>query len=334
MGGRISNEAFVRNVRSQLAEAYRNMRPVSPILAQVMRVGVGAEARAEIFGAESSPPRLARWERGDSIARATQELVTWEVDTTDFGVALDYHADDLEDADRLFGYGQGWAEKLAARARQLPEEILLQIMDATADPRLLATIPTAADGVAMFSATDSDGGARFGVASMFGGAGSGNILTGQGYATTQAVKSDVLRASAMVESQEDTRGGQLHSQGVADRKVVIASTQHAEVFKAAFGQRTLSTPAGGSESNLFLDLGEGVTLWLTSAKSPLSTVVVFPDAGGAALEERIMGPPTTVSADQSNSDRARDTMVHAIYCRYRAKYALGFPHGVVKINNV
>lgn len=321
-------DAFRGDMNATFRATYEKRIAASARLPGLMRLGVPSSLRQEYYGYPESPPTVDYWARGKAIPRETSRIVTYSVVNENWGKAFEFQVDDLND--QTLVPATQWSGQLGARAAQLPEEIAFQIVDATTSNRLLPAIPTAPDGAALFSAT-AGGAARFGVTG-------GNIITGNGYGTGAAVRTDLFNAVARARAFLDTKGQPLHVPEELEEILVVASSDYEQVFSEAFQQpitfqANAAGTAGAGVSNVIMDSGKKITLWLTPRKAAESWVVVFPRAGEAPLFQQMREAPRIISADESNSDMARNTRLHSFQVELRAGFGINLPINAIEVDN-
>lgn len=322
-------DAFRGDMNATFRSTYEKRIAASTKLPGLMRLGVPSDKRQEYYGYPESPPTVDHWPRGAAIGRESAKIVTYSVVAENWGKAFEFQVDDLDD--QTLVPATQWSGGLGKRAAQLPEEIAFQIVDATASGRLLPEIPTAPDGAALFSATDGSSGNRFGVSG-------GNIVSGNGYDAGAAIRHDLFAAGVRARSFLDTKGQPLHIPEELETILIVASSNYEEQFAEAFAQaRTLQTnaagTAGGAVTNLIMDSGKKVTVWLTPRKAVGSWLVIYPEAGESPLFQVMRSAPRIIAANETNSDIARNTRQHSFQVELRAGYGVNLPLNAIEIDN-
>jgi len=323
-------DAFRGDMNATFRGTYERQIGASKELPGLMRLGVPSDKRQEYYGYPESPPTIDYWQRGKAIPRETAKIVTYSVVNENWGKAFEFNIDDL--TDQTLVPATQWSAGLGKRAAQLPEEIAFQIVDGTTDNRLLPVVPTAPDGAALFSATDGGGAARFGVTG-------GNILSGNGYGSGQVIRADFLRSVSRAKAFLDTKGQPLHvPSDLQNGILVVASSDYEEAFREAFVQgRTLQVDGAGggagAVTNIIMDAGYGITVWLTPRKAAESWLVVFTQAGESPLFQQTREAPRVIEANESNSDWARNTRQFSFQLDMRAGFGVNLPLNAIEIDN-
>jgi len=320
-------DAFRAILNTALLDTYKKKMSSSPRLGDLMALGIGSEKRQEVYAYPKSIPTIDYWRRGTPIPREESGIVTFDVVNDDFGKAMDFHENDIEDLNKVLGY-KAWITGLAERAAQLPERIAFQLLDSTTNSKLLPGIPLAPDGVGLFSATDGDGADRFGYSG-------GNIVVGGGY-SPDAIRSTFLdKVLPYYFGCQDTKGEPLNDQSqVESGLLVIANSAYAGAFGKAFQQgRTLEegTIGAAATSNYILDGGYKVTLWTTQRKAATSWVVQAVNAGPKPLLQQVRMGVRSIDEDRSNSDKSRNTKMNAFQVDLRHGYGIALPYTACQV---
>lgn len=323
----IPAEAFRADLKTTFVTTYEKSMAQSPKLAAIMDINVPSDKRAEIYGYPESVPTVDRWERGRPIPREESRIVTYSATNESWGKAFEYHEDDINDLKLI--EGKAWARGMAKRTGQVPERVAFQILDSTTNAKLLPSIPLAPDGAALF-ATTAGGAARFGKTG-------GNIVGGSGYSGA-AIRATLM---GLVLPQffgfTDTKGEPLLDHSKIEQKlVIVANSDYYEGFAEAFKQSvTRSDGANGSAgvTNLVMDSGLAIELWLTQRKAATSWVVVAPDASDQkplAWQQR--AGVRTIDEDRSNSDRARNTKMESFQVDFRGTGFVNLPFTAIQVD--
>lgn len=327
----IPSDAFLSEIRAEFLTTYRDTVRRNAKLPLAMQLGVGSDKRTERYGYWESPPLPERWPRGRSIPRESGQAIAYQVTNLDWGKAIDWHENDLEDL--KLGDIRTWARGLAQRFAVLPERVFFQLLLASTNAKLLPSIPTAPDGAALF-ATTAGGSARF-------GATGGNIYTGSGTpSSAQGVKEDFFGAVERMRTFQDTKGEPLHDDSLLEQGfLVIYNVDYEAVFREAFVQgRTLEVggagaSAGAAVSNVILDSGMKVTLWGTQRITDADWYVFATQVEPKPIFEQLRMPLRTIEETRDNSSRARNEKILSFLADMRAGYSYNLPYGAVKVNN-
>lgn len=332
----LTSTDLLRDIRTEFMGTYQRVVGRHSRLGDVMRLGVPSTKRTEFYGYHESPPSVDRWDRGKDIGEDAFLLRAYSVTNLDWGKAIGMHEDDVDDLQ--LGNLMDTARKIGVRAGQLAEEVFFQILQGSANARLLEAIPLAPDGAGLF-ATTAAGAARF-------GASSGNLLTGSGIADPAAIRSDFWALMEQFKLFQDTEGQPLLPEDLIDQGVTIVyNIANDEVFRECFKQaRTVQTVtnvagtenvAAAAVTNTILESGLNVTLWGTQRISDNDWYAFLKseDAGPKAVFEQLRQSPRTIEETRENSDRARRRKLLAILLDMRAGYGVNLPYTAIKVNN-
>ena len=147
----ITSDDLFRDINATFLSTYRNVVGQHRSLPGAMRLGVPSSKRRERFGYMESPPTVDRIDRGEAVVEDAYRAIAYTVENLTWGKAIGFHEEDIEDIQ--LGDLREVARKLATRASQVPEKVFFQILQGTADARLLKQIPNAPDGAALYSTT-------------------------------------------------------------------------------------------------------------------------------------------------------------------------------------
>jgi len=322
----ITSDDLFRDINATFLSTYRDTVGRHPSLANAMRLGISSSKRRERFGYLESPPVIERIDRGEAVVEDAFRAIAYSVENLTWGKAIGFHEEDIEDIQ--LGDIREVARKLAIRAAQLPEQVFFQILQGTADARLLKGIPTAPDGAALY-ATTAGANPRFGVAN-------GNLITGTGVATSGAVRSDFWSALEQAKQFQDTEGEPLLNDADLDQgALVIYGVQNEQVFREAFEQgRTVARGGGGQAvTNTILESGMSMTLWSTQRITDNDFYIFFPGVDPKPVFETMRRAPRMIDETRENSERARRYRILATLLDMRAGYGVNTAYGTVKVNN-
>jgi len=318
-------EALIRGARSEFLDTYKTMIAQSnPLLKNCMTLGLPSDKLSEVYPYFESAPNPRRWVRGEEIPREALTTKSFLVPNYKFGLAVDWFADD--EADDQTGGFMGRVREVAERFALLPERIFFQYLTAGVDADLMPVVPNAADGVALFSATNAGGGNRFGVAG-------GNIVTGSGVATTAAIQTDFYAAMTRFIRFLDTTNQPLWPAELVSRGVtIIYGAANEQVFQQAFLQNFVQGTAA-APSNVILNAGHKVTLWSTPRITDNDWFVFLNAPQKKPVFEQVREPLTDNIEDMLNSDLSRRTDNRSIQWKARMGYGIQVPYGCIKVNN-
>lgn len=314
-------------------EVYRGSRER---LNMVANVKIPSERLQEFFGYFEASPYPVRWPRGEKIAEKGFQSVQYSVTNFRWGRRVKWDADDRADdvLKDLFaqakGVGQNWA--------LLDELLFFQILTAnTADNDLLPSIPNAPDGAALHSATDGNGDDRFQISG-------GNIITGSGVLTGEAISDDFFSGTTRIGAFLNTEGKPLWARPILDMGFVcIFNQNNLKQFQEAFRQgRTVNiiqnvaaaeNVAAAAVTNLILDSGQDITLWPTTFITDDDWFIFVKGNKIKPIFTTEREGLTEKIATMDNSDSARDTNEEYIQWKSRGTGGVNLSYGTLKVNN-
>jgi hypothetical protein len=159
-------------------------------LGDVTYLGATSDKLQEIRAYLQTAPYPQRWDRGTTINSETMTSVQFTIPNQDWGSRIYFHDNDVQDDQTSSLYEQ--ARQLGRHFATLVERVFYQVLQNTTDPKLLPTVPNAADGTGLYS-----GSARFGVAT-----GNQFSTTGQ---TVAAVMNDIFTIKQTLINYQDTQ---------------------------------------------------------------------------------------------------------------------------------
>jgi hypothetical protein len=295
---------------------------------------VPSDKLQEIFGYFDSAPYPRRWPKGETIQSEPFRARQFRITNLDWGIRVQWHVNDRED-DQTHSLFQR-ARDAGAHWATLPERVFFQIIQGTADPDLLPSIPNASDGAPIYSATDGDGNPRFGVTG-------GNTLTATGFSNAAQIRQDFYRAFTRMLQFRDTKGQPLWDRDriLANGLIIFFNVANEQLFAEAFIQsRTVQViqnvagtenVAAAAVTNVVLESGLSVML----APTPrITTNAWFVFARGVTRKpvvRTIRQPLREVVATFENSDHARNTKEEYIQWDSREGYGVNLPYQTVRI---
>ena len=329
----ITAQMLSEALRNEFADTYLSVqnRASAAILSEVMDLGgVTAVTRNAIFGYIEAAPHMAHWEQGSSIPTDSMGSTTFTVPVYDWARRVEWHKNDREDEQT--GTLVDQARMAGQSAAMLPERFFIDLLG-DASPTTLPAVPTAGDGAALFSATDGNNQARFGVSG-------GNIVTGSGVTTSSQILTDYYKVMTRMQLFQDGKGQPLHPDGISQQGVVIVfGAAYNEVYEEAFKQRrrgeVLGTDAGVTPSNIVQDASRDVTLW-SSSRITTTDAYVFvkgmPKKPTFVLNRKGLQEFSALEG-MNNSDHVRDTGQEYMQWETRQGAGISLPYACVKINN-
>lgn len=297
----------------------------------------GSERRSETYGYTESAPYPKRWVRGQDRRMSAFNSVSWSTSAVDWSVGVQWHKNDAEDnqlkdtLSKASQAGNHWGS--------LKTRVVTQLLEAATNFDLLAAIPNAPDGAALF-ATTAGGSARYGVTG-------GNLLTGNGVATPEAITKDFYLGLQQFLLMLDTEGMPLWDPTVLNSGVLIVAPVAAmkmfyEAFKLQLTVRTADATgaalgtvvAATATSNLAQAAGVPVTLWFNPLLTDSSDwYMALKGSPVKPFYRQIRRALESHYQDDANSDEARKTKVHGLMWDSREGYGLGPAYSLIKVNN-
>lgn len=271
----------------------------------------------------SAHPRI--WKRGDAVSQDGFRGRSWTVTNFYYGKELTWYTED-EDDDQT-GQLMVKAQELGKNFAILTERLFFQVLTAGTDADLLATAPTAPDGAAMFSATNGDSGNRFGVSG-------GNIVTGQGVATTEAIEDDYIRGITRMQSFQDTKGQpRTIEESLRDFVIICPLALSRVMYRTFYAETVQGANAGISGISELGSQFPRPRIWATQRLSGSDWYLFNKNITRKAIFEQIREDTTSNIGDFSNSDRTRSTRVKSLQFYKRLGIGLGVPYQCIKIDN-
>lgn len=319
-------------IRTAFVETYeRLITDVNARLGNVMDFGLPSDRSQEDYAYYTAAPHPRRWPRGEDIPAANFQDVKWTVVNYDWAMSIKWHVNDRMD-DQLRNLEQR-ARDVAFGFALLRERVFFQILTGATDAALLPAVPTAPDGAAFF-ATTAAGAARFGVTN-------GNLLTGSGVASAQAIRNDIFDSFEQFHRMQDGEGQPQWPESIIDQGITVIYNvaNHQVVTEALVQQRTLqtatvsSTGLGAAVTNIVLDSGMSVTLWPTQRITDNDIYVFLNGAPTASVFEQVRQELQDEEQIMANSDEAKRTKIEGLFWNARYGFGLALPYQAIKINN-
>lgn len=329
----ISSAMLTAGLRADFAETYKaKYKSVLARLNRIMQLGVPSDKLTEIFGYFESAPHPKRWPRGENRKSKGFKSVQYSVTNYDWSAEVEWHENDRNDDQTKGLYTR--AQEAGANFASLHEKIFFQIIKAAVDKNLLPAIPLAPDGAALF-ATTAGGVNRFGAAN-------GNLISGGGVASAEAIRVDFFKAVQQFKLFQDTEGEPLFDESVLDAGMtVIFGAANEKLFREAFIQgRTLQTAeiaataiAAAAVSNIILESGLKVGLLSTQRITDNDWFVFLEGLPVKPIFQLERQPLRSIARTMENSDQARETKIEAVMWDARYGYGINVPYSAIKINN-
>lgn len=326
----IAGAAFAAGLRTEFLSTYD--RPYSGLggaLANVMKQDIPSTRENQDFFYWESAPRMVRWVRGQTMSEKNFRGIAYNVVNHEWARAIPWHYADRSD-DQTRGL-MDRARKLGDSARLLDERIFFQIITGATDNDLLPAIPNAPDGAGLY-ATTAGGVARFGVTN-------GNLLTGSGIATAEAIRTDIYTAKTQFLRMQDTEGELLHDESEIDGGLTLFyNVQNAKVVAEALKQPITALAASTAQSNagvtnIILADGLKITPVGTARITDNDMYVVLNSAEPKPVFSMLREAIQDVVETWQNSDLTRRTGIESIRWWLRKGYGVNAAYNTIKINN-
>lgn len=285
---------------------------------------VASSLPSEIYGYADSSPVMQRWDEGSAIPANAFLTHNFQVKNYKFGLKVPFSAVSI--ADDQMGIAYPRAQEAATSGALLNYRIFFQLLtgNTVSDAnQLLPGVPNAADGVALFAATNAAGGPRFGRTG-------GNLNSpGAGPGSPASVQVDIFTDLSIFQQFQHTNGQPLYPAADAIKKVgFIFNPLYLYSWQGATQQMFNAVVAGGGAaavSNITQDNKMQIDLW---ADQKISNAFSYCCALGYEdktifLQDR--EPLTEQLAEPGNSDRAREYDEWGMYFRRRMGGGIGVP---------
>ena len=321
---------LANGLRAEFTDTYTKIRnrQSDSRLGKVMDLNIGATNRRHEFAYTEAAPHLEHWERGATVPTDAFGSVKFESVAYNWARRVPWHKDDRKDDQTASLYDA--AKAAGESAALLPERMFFDLITGSTDT--LPAVPLAPDGAAMF-ATTAGGAARF-------GATNGNLLTGNGIASTSAILTDYYAAIQQFKTFQDGKGQPMLSSELIDQGVlIIHSYADEQEMETAFLQKrqgvVLGTDAGTTPSNIVQDASRNVELWASSRLATGDWFVFLkasPKLPTFRMEREGVREFEALE-DGNNSDHVRNTGQEYVQWECREGAGIALPYGAIKINN-
>jgi hypothetical protein len=321
-----ANAVLTAGLQANFSHTYAKSAASSKeMVSKVMDLGQSAGARVTPLGYMESADYPEFWAYGEDIPEGTNQAVSYNVTIRRWAKRIKWFRDDV--TDELTHTLKQRATQLGEHYGTLHERVLFQLIQSTVDPALLPNGATmlAPDGAAPF-ATTAGGVNRFGVAN-------GNLLAGNGVASSADLVRDYYRAIIQFTRMQDTKGQPLHTPGDSDRGIlVIYGAANKEVFERAF-YGTIQQGIAAGLSNPLKDTAKNFVLWETSRITTDDWFVFLTGDSLKPIGQFEKEGLETTEADWSNSDEARTQDIGYFQAKARYGYVLNAMYQSLQINN-
>lgn len=270
----------------------------------------------------SQPERI---EYNEEVTFGKVDQESWLINAYKYGKAISWSEDD--EKDDLTKSLPARAKQLGEAMKYLPVRIFFQILQAATNPLLLGTVPSAPDGVALYSATDGTGAARF-------GATGGNLVTGTGV-TSADIRDDFFSAlerfAAFLHTDGDTP---LLSEDDFQDVVIFHPVGMLQQFKEAFFRTQVANGSSVFEgSNIIMESGFSIrcfaTPYLTDANDWYMFLPKVPQSVIFGQREGLQ----TREFNSSNSAQLATKFKSFFMAWERQGWTPNLPYGTMKITN-
>lgn len=337
----IASNVLANGLRTEFADTYNGLRArmADSRLGRVLD-GLTATNRQHEFAYFEAAPHMTYWRRGDTVPSDAMNSVTFKAYVYEWARRVKWSKFDRKDdqTQSLFD-----AARMAGQsAALLPERFMFDVINGSATT--LPAIPKAPDGRDLYDTVGADGStARF-------GATNGNLLTGNGVASTAAIQKDYYAAVQQFLLFQDGKGQPLLiPEQVQAGCIIIHAAADLQAFESAFYQLrqglavsnagafggTSNVVGAASVSNIVQDSSRNVDLW-ASPRLATGDWYVFlkapPKKPFFTLDREGLQEFQSLEGD-NNSDHTRNTGEEYVQWELRQGIGVGLPYGTIKINN-
>jgi len=313
---------------SQFLDQFQNRNKMDDIkmLNQIMgRYPSKNNARTETFVILEDAPPFKRWDEAAPRQFGTFSDLSFDVEILKWQNAIEWARIDEEDFLSRGTLKQRCAQA-GKKAALLDIEVFFQMVQGLTDADRLPSVPNAADGQALFSASRA----------LFGA--SGNVVTGSGITTVAGIRNSFFEAREVLDGLVDTHGDLYHNDSAIDSGVVLLfGRKHEERVSETFEAKVIAQGGAGVENIVSTVSRFGnVTLWPTSRIATDDMYLIlkdYPYPPIFALERPDLGDLEQIYVDERNSDYCRENDKRQIVHRFRRGYGISLPLAAVKISN-
>lgn len=327
-----SGASFAAGLRSEALNTYRRQYDSRQEFVGKMLKEVPSDKRVEKYFFWNSACHAVRLPRGEAYRHKAFSGIQFSAENFEFGRAIDWRRIDRED---------DLTSSLVERARDLGdsigllnERIAFQIITGAADNDLLASIPNAPDGRAIYHANDVASGNRFGVS---GGnmEGDGTTTAGAagGTATSAAITTDYYDVRSRFTRMQDTEGQPLFNPSITDGEaLVVYPAAKIQAFQEAFIRERV-VDGSATPTNVVQEAGLAPTLWTTQRLTGNDWFVFLTGSEHRSLGVQNREGIRTVTATWENSDLSRETGQESIRFECRRGFFVFTPYTTCQVNN-
>lgn len=325
----MAGQTFAAGLRAEFLKTYEPHYKGLSRLDVAMQRDIPSDKYQEKFVYWTSTPYMRRWTRGETITHGEFKSIQWTVTNKEWALAIPWHFADEQD-DQTSSLVQH-VRNGAVTAALLDERCFYQILTSSTDASLLASIPTAPDGIALYYATDAAGANRFGYSG-------GNIVTGGGVSSEYLIMADIYKALVAFGSFQDTEGQPLLDPSIIEGGITIfAGVANEAIWDQVMKQKFTSFTAVGAGnvtvSNVLLDAARKINLVLTQRITDNDYFIFLNNAPIKPIFSLLRQPQREVMQDWENSDNTRDTGEKSMRWWLRKGYGVAEPYSTIKVNN-
>lgn len=332
-----SGSTLTPGLRTDFWDTYEPMyKGVKEELGQVMKMDMPSSKLTEIFAYYLAAPHPVLWRRGTVATHKAFKAIQFSIQNRDWVIGVDWHLND--EADDQTGSLRGRVMDTATNMALLDERVLFQLLQDSSDSELLESVPNAPDGAPLYSTTDGEGGDRF-------QATDGNLITGGGLASSDLIREYAFDAKSRFIRFKDGQGQPLFDPKMVDEGLLlVANIDNAKVISEAFSQgRTVQViknvlgtenVAAAAVSNVIMDAGLKVKLWLTSrvTNDNLYFFLQSPRAKKPFFK-LLRQDVREVTYDMTNDGHAKRTKEVGMQWDARYGYGVMLPYATVCVDN-
>lgn len=316
-------------VRTEFVNTYNTATAsLKEALAPVMEMDIPSTRLTEFYAYYLKSPHMKIWRRNETISEKGFNSVSFSVENKDWAIRIPWHENDerFDQTKSLVDV----ARKTGTDAAILDQRVFFQINTGATDNELLAAIPTAPDGAALY-ATTAGGVNRF-------EASSGNLLTGSGVATPAAIRNDFFSALEQFRLFKDGEGQPLLNPAELGSTYYVyygaaRMREYAEAFQQTLTSFTTVAAGNVAVSNVIADAGVNFKLIATPYITDDDAFVFCTGVPIKAIFSQLAFPLREVSADMANSDSVRTTKYKYMQWDLTKGFGISLPYQAIKINN-
>lgn len=319
----IAGPALARAIRSDFIDTWRRRYEASRAkLSNCMEFGIPSENLVEIYGYGETPiyPSRTGWGEAPDLKphryrNYTVENYRWTSEVKWLRMHRELsNLNDIERRARLAGENYGTLE----------ERLFFQVITATTDTQLLEAIPTAPDGLALYSSST-----RFGVSS-------GNIVSGETITTGAGFRTAITNGMNRILDFQDEEGQPAMDESILEQGVTVLypnvrREQAMEAFIQALTSQGVAADNAGV-SNYLLDAGMKITMFPSQRLTVATTAFMFVDSFDVKpVFSQIAKPLWEMYYDASNSKDHGQTGHESVNYEEWLGIGVNLPLGTVTI---